>query len=111
MGLGLWKLVSTINARLDTSKCLNTDLGFSNRLKRRDTNICCRWEIRQSDFYAISAWSSSGFMRGNINVYITADWGDKANWGCDRARDLVKDMISAINGWAGAFFGFITPAC
>ena len=93
MGNGKWKPVSLIPTLV---------------FKGIYTNINYRWEIRQSDFFAISTWTPGGALRGKMDVYTRADWGDTANWGCGRAKDLVKDMVSAINGWAGAFFGFIS---
>lgn len=114
LGVGLWRGVRQWKS---VSGILITIILVSNEfrdplifwLRTVDVNMHYRWEIRQSDYFAISAWGGNRqWLRGNMKVYIRTDWGDTADWGCGRAKDIAKDMISAMNGWAGAFFGIIS---
>ncbi|KAF5559005.1 hypothetical protein FMEXI_200 [Fusarium mexicanum] len=70
-----------------------------------------QWEIRHSNFFGINRFSPEGYMKGYMQVTVSADWGDSANWGCDRAKDFVKDAIGAISPWGSAFFGLLIEGC
>ncbi|KAF4494311.1 hypothetical protein FAGAP_9565 [Fusarium agapanthi] len=71
-----------------------------------------QWKIRHSNLFGINRFSpKKGYMKGYMQVTVSADWGESANWGCDRAVDFVKDAIGAISPWGGAFFGLLIEGC